>query len=421
MFKKINCNKARLSLIGLILIASSGFSYAGCGQNINEDIQKMIDEGREKYHIPGMQVSISCPGEASPRDFVSGTTMINGNVLIRSEHLFQIGSETKSFISAVILQLEAEGKLSIHDSIGNHLQNIPDIWQNVTIQQLLNHTSGIFNYTQTAELWKALMAKDYKTQFFSDDLINFVKNKDLNFFPGGGWSYSNTNYVLAGMIVQAVTGKSIEEELNARLLQPLNLSNTHYYAHIYDNAALKHMAHGYASMGLFPDEPKDITNQNISWANTAGAIISTSHDTAIWLRHLLTDNNLLPDLQRQELMAMVDLENGQPFPPESNKTGYGLGVVRFNTSLGELWGHDGGTLGFISHMYWLKCNDIVITAIVNHVDQSEARGLGSTAITMDLIRFIQQSDPTTQCSKSLISGKPEDIRRIDQLLFDKAG
>ena len=165
-------------------------------------------------------------------------------------------------------------------------------------------------------------------------------------------------------------------------------------------------------MGLFSDEPKDINNQNMSWANTAGAIISTSHDTAIWLRHLLTDNNLLPDIQRQELIGIVDVENGQPLPSESNKMGYGLGVAHFNSPAGELWGHDGGTFGFISHMYWLKCNDVVITAIVNHVDQDEVGGLGSTAITMDLIHFIQQTDPTTQLSKSWRSNKPKYIMKI---------
>ena len=415
-------NNLGVFLICLAAVLGVDVSYAGCGQNINDGIQKIIDEGRVKYHIPGLEVSVSCPGEDSPRDFVSGTTTLNGDAPISREHLFQIGSETKSFISAVILQLEAEGQLSIYDPIGNYLKNIPEAWQDVTIQQLLNHTSGIFNYTEMVELWTTLMTSEFKMQFSSDELISFVKNKEFNFLPGFGWSYSNTNYILAGMVVQAVTGKSIEEELNTRLLLPLHLSNTYYYAHAYNDDMLQRMAHGYSSSGLFPDEPKDITSQNMSWANAAGAIVSTSHDTAMWLRHLLTDNDLLPATQRQELISIVDMENGQSLPSGNNKLGYGLGVLRFNSPAGEIWGHSGGTFGYASHMYWLKCNDVVITAIVNHVDQSEAEGLGSTAITMDLINFIQQSDTTKQCLVGLISSKQplskqlQSIRSLDQLV-----
>jgi D-alanyl-D-alanine carboxypeptidase len=101
-------------------------SYAACSQNINESIQKIIDGNRIKYQIPGIEVSVSCPGEEIPRDFVSGTTTIDGTVPVQSDHLFQIGSETKSFVTAVILQLEAEGRLSIYDPISTYLKNIPD-------------------------------------------------------------------------------------------------------------------------------------------------------------------------------------------------------------------------------------------------------------------------------------------------------
>ena len=91
-------NNLGVFLICLAAVLGVDVSYAGCGQNINDGIQKIIDEGRVKYHIPGLEVSVSCPGEDSPRDFVSGTTTLNGDAPISREHLFQIGSETKSFI-----------------------------------------------------------------------------------------------------------------------------------------------------------------------------------------------------------------------------------------------------------------------------------------------------------------------------------
>lgn len=392
-------------VIFLTTVFGMEVSYSECSQNLNEGIQQIIDENRIKYKIPGLEVSVSFPSEDVPRDFVSGTTTLDGTVPIQSNHLFQIGSETKSFIAVVILQLEAEGRLSIYDPIGSYLKNIPVAWQSVTIQQLLNHTSGIFNYTQVPEFWQAMKDGDFKKQWSSDELVGFTKEKELNFSPSLGWSYSNTNYVLAGMLVETVTGKSIEEELNTRLLQPLHLTNTYYYSQAYSDDVLKRMAHGYSSFGVFSEEPNDIVDKNMSWGNAAGALLSTSHDTAIWLRHLLADNKLLNYTQRQELISFVDTENGQPLPPQSNKMGYGLGVVKFNSAAGEYWGHGGGTLGFISHMYWLKSNDVVITVIVNHVDKSEMDGLGSSAIAMDLINFIQHSDTTKQCQAGLMPSK----------------
>lgn len=395
----------RVFALFLTAIFGIGVSYAECRQDINEGIQKIIEENRTKYQIPGIEVSVSFPNEDLPRDFVSGTTTIGGHTPVQPNHLFQIGSETKSFIAAVILQLEAEGWLSIYDPIGKYLKNIPDAWQGISIQQLLNHTSGIFNYTDHTALWEAMKDGDFKNQWSSDELIGFAKDKELNFRPGSGWSYSNTNYVLAGQLVEAVTGKTIEEELNARLLQPLHLSNTHYYSKALSSEVLQQMAHGFSEFGAFPDEPKDITDQNMSWANTAGALVSTSHDTAIWLRHLLTDNKLLANMQRQELLKLVDTESGQFLPAESNKMGYGLGVEKFNSQPNEIWGHSGGTLGFISQMYWLKCNDVVLTVIVNHVDKNEMEGRGSSTLAMELINFIQQSDLSkNSCQVGLMPG-----------------
>ena len=106
-------NNFRVFVILLTTIFGLDVAYAGCGQSINEGIQKIIDESRIKYQIPGLEVSISCPDEDVPRDFVSGTTTMGGDIPVQPHHLFQIGSETKSFIAAVILQLEAEGRLSI--------------------------------------------------------------------------------------------------------------------------------------------------------------------------------------------------------------------------------------------------------------------------------------------------------------------
>lgn len=386
-------NKIKMfSICFMILISAlvTQITYAECGPKLNEGIQKIIDEDRIKYQIPGIQVSISCPGEENPRDFVSGTTTIDGAMSVKPENLFQIGSETKSFTSVILLKLEADGILSINDPIGKWLPNISPDWKNITIKQLLNHTSGIFNYAETDEFWSIEKNSGFKKQWAPDELINLVVNKSAYFKPGKGWHYSNTNYVLAGMIIQAATGKLVEEKMNTLLLEPLHLTNTFYLPYIYSNNIIQRMAHGYHKTAN--DPLADATNYNMSMADAAGAIISTSHDTAIWLRRLLTTDTVLPAAQRKELMSLVDMKSGQELPNTNNISGYGLGIG-FDYYGEEIWGHDGGTLGYLSNMLWLKCNDVVVTSLINISSDDNVSG----DLISDLVNYIQKSDNSKQC------------------------
>lgn len=394
--KKLNNNIWLVFLILMVSIFATQISYAECDHNINKGIQKIIDATRMKYQIPGVQVSISCPGEEHSRDFVSGSTTMDGVTPIKPDHLFQIGSETKSFIAAIILQLEAEGWLSIYHPVGKYLQNIPDSWKKITIRQLLNHTSGIFNYTETDEFLSIEKSSDFKKQWVPEELIKLIINKKPYFEPGMGFHYSNTNYVLAGMIIRAVTGKSVEEEIKSRLLDPSHLSNTYYLPRTYNEDIMQRMAHGYFKLANSPSI--DVTDYNMSMADAAGAIISTSRDTAIWLRQLLTTDSILPDRQRNEMMNLVDEDNGQPLPNTSNKIGYGLGIEHgfiSDSSGGEIWTHGGGTMGYISNMIWLKCNNVVITTIIN-ISSEDNNGNG--ALVNDLIAYIQKTDTSNQCN-----------------------
>ena len=210
-------------LILLILTAAvfhTQFSYAACDKNINDGIQKIIDADRIKYKIPGIQVSIGCPNEISLRNFVSGTITQEGPTLVKPDNLFQIGSETKSFTATIVLKLEAAGLLSINDSIGKWLPQY-SIWKDITIKQLLNHTSGIVDYFDTEEFANSEIESNFQKQWTPDELINLVINKSPYFAPGQGYHYSNTNYVLAGMIISAATNKSVEEEMKTLLLKQL--------------------------------------------------------------------------------------------------------------------------------------------------------------------------------------------------------
>lgn len=374
-----------IPFIALVIVFGPQYSYAVCDQNVNTDIQKIIDADRVRYHIPGIEVSIICPGEQTPRNFVSGTVIVDSHKPIREQHLFQIGSETKSFIATLIMQLEAEGALSIQDPISDYLPLLPEEWHNITIQQMLNHSSGIYNYTDVMEEQMKDDVNYLNQAWTSEELINLVTSKPLYFKAGEGFHYSNTNYVLAGLIIEKVTHHSLALEIKNRLTVPLNLANTYYLPSSYDHSTLLQMAHGYAERGTYPHEPTDITETNHSWANAAGAMVSTSHDMAIWFQHLI-QGQLFPQEQMREFTALIQ----GSLPNTSTPIGYGLGVIHDYDVFGEeAWWHSGGTFGFAALMIWLKSSDVIITVNINHATKNR----DVYALSKDLAQRLQEPHP----------------------------
>lgn len=392
--------KTHIVLFYLILFVSTLYSqicHAKVNQSTINGIQKIIDQDRIRYDIPGIQVSIIFPGETEPYDFVSGTTTIDCQNMITPKHLFQISSETKSFTAILLLQLEAAGKLSLDDPIGKWVRNVPVNWKNITIRQLLNHTSGIYEYLDT--MWFSHIAtdSDYKHQWTPNALIHMSFDQEPYFAPGAGWHYSNTNYILAGMVIAEASGKSLEENMQ-KLFNQAHLSNTYYIPSAYNEQMMQQMAHGYSESGMFPNEPRDVTYINMSMAGAAGAIVSTTHDTAIWMKKLMT-GYILPAKQLKVFMSTVSTDNGQQQPTTTQDIGYGLGIVH-NTLIDDFdffkedrWSHEGGGIGYRSLMVYLKSSDIVITTAINHVRQPDEKEVtDNDHLVMDVLAFIMKAD-----------------------------
>lgn len=404
---------ARLIYILSILISTLvtlSSSYAACGKDFDKNIQKIIDEGREKYQLVGMQFSILCKNETIPHDFYSGKTMLDNDIPIGSTTLFQIGSITKSFTAALMLRLEAERILSINDEIGIWLPQLPSAWKKITIKQLLNHTRGLMDYVNTDSIGAYL--SDVKRQWQQSELLQFVINEPL-LFPGGeGYYYSNTNYLLAGMIIEVALlsqGKSYADEIETRFFKPLNLINTYYLPHLYSKDIFIRMAHGY-----FPfDFPKvtDITSYNMSFTNTAGANVSTAHDISIWLQNLM-HGNILPLAQFNELLSMVDMQTGLP----TLSNGYGLGIYQQDFQNEMTWMHRGITMGYHNGMYYFPCRDMVVT-YTGTPSFSQRMPAESEDIVKKVIFYVQQIDPKEEClipkhANPLVSSKTQSTNDI---------
>ena len=261
---------------------------------------------------------------------------------------FRIGSTTKTFVATVVLQLVGEGRLSLDDTVERWLPGVVSGNGNdgsrVTVRELLQHTSGIYNYTNdfpALASTAAFQAHRFDT-YTPEQLVAIAMRHAPNFPPGTSWSYSNTNYILAGMIVERVTGRSWAREVNARIVRPLGLRHT--ITPGTDPSIPGPHAEGYSNFGSGPTI--DVTAWNPSGADSAGSMISTTGDLTRFFTALVGGRLLRP----AELAAM---ETTVPAPEldaivPGARYGLGLGWAPL-TCGGGYYTHPGDVPGYHTH------------------------------------------------------------------------
>ncbi|PHC92718.1 D-alanyl-D-alanine carboxypeptidase [Bacillus pseudomycoides] len=257
---------------------------------------------------------------------------------MKTDFHFRIASVTKTFTATVVLQLAAENRLNLDDSIEKWLPGVIqgngyDAKQ-ITIRQILNHTSGIAEYSRSQE---ADFFKNTKKSFTAEELVKIGLSLPPDFAPGKGWSYSNTGYVLLGILIEKVTGNSYAEEIENRIIEPLELSNTFLPGNSSVIPGTNH-ARGYFQ----PDgaiELKDVTYYNPSIGSSAGDMISTADDLNKFFSSLLS-GKLLKEQQLKQMLTTVPTGSAEI-------SGYGLGIYETKLPNGvSIWGHSGGIPGF---------------------------------------------------------------------------
>lgn len=329
--------------------------------------------------ISGVALHVDLKGRR-PLDTYAGTNGRNGkrSKRIGSRTLFEIGSNTKAFTTALILKLEAEGVLNIDQTVGHWLPQYP-AWGKVTIRSLLNMTSDIPNYSETVSISRT-MAADIHHQFSMPNLVAAVYGKRLP--VPAGWFYSNTNTVLAGMIVEAATHMSYKQALETKLLRPLHLDHTFYDDGPYPPRVQRRLPRGiYDNSDCTIYQPKpctrslwqplvgqDVSGMNMSWAGPAGGIISTPGDLATWVRDLFT-LRVVPQKQLDEMTSLVSMRTGKPIATVSagDPDAFALGLGRKYLAAvgGSFWFYEGMTFGFRTIFgYWPQYG-LIITASTN--------------------------------------------------------
>ena len=378
----------RLCLILICLFVSTmalaKSTVANNLQNITNQylIQHRINEG-----ATAIELTVRLP-KGKTRTFYSGLTAYQKGSPLSRSNLFKIGSITKSFVTVLILQLEAEGKLNINDPITRYLPQYPK-WKDVTIKQLLNMTSGIYPFVDSKG-FRTTFKNNTAKQFTSKDLIAYAYNNPkcglsnkvacpTVFKPGASYEYSNTNYVLAGMIIEKITGQPLSEVLQKRLLNKFKLRNTFYLPYMVTRLPKryakfnipKRMAKEYHSDPLSKTRPEnDTTDYNLSWAGPAGAMVSNTRDITKWI-YALFSGKVLPAKQFKKMTSLVCMnprscQLGAPITIKAIEgPGYALGLLGSNASLGPIWSYEGRTFGSRVIYYWMPEVDILVTAAVN--------------------------------------------------------
>jgi D-alanyl-D-alanine carboxypeptidase len=273
---------------------------------------------------------------------VSGLEDLRTASPIRPEDRFRIGSITKSFVAAVVLQLVGEGRLSLDDSVERWLPGLIPNGAGITVRELLDQTSGLFDYLNDGDptvLTPYFVNRDWDYLWRPLQLVAVATSHPAHFPPGSQWAYSNTNYVVLGLIIQAVTQHDPVSQIEQRLIRPLGLRDTSFPTTDPDIDGPH--THGYLTnlppQSGFPST-FDVTRFSPSFAWTAGAIVSTVEDLARFHLALFTGRVLRPQ-QLAELETTV---------PTTVGVQYGMGVFQAQTPCGPAWGHDGDFFGYAS-------------------------------------------------------------------------
>lgn len=333
---------------------------------------------RKANNIPALAVSISFPNHYI-LNLHSGSQRRGGGAPLDEYSLFQVGSITKTFIAVLILKLASEHKVSLDAPITKYLPQYKK-WKNITVRNLLNHTSGIFNYTKLGSFDHIYNDKHNHTQWEPQQIVRYAYKRSLLFKPGKDWRYSNTNYILLGMIIHRVTHRPVAENLQTYILTPYHLKHMYYATHRYPNWMKRHLVHGYY-------DKVDKTNINMSWAGAAGALVSNSQDMAYWGRQLFTGGVLTPH-ELRELKKVVSPATGKPLPSYSNEFGYGLGIKRrYFEQYGDIWYHTGTTTGYSALYIWVPNRNMAVAVLTN---KGELKYAARMRIALSMLRIIQK-------------------------------
>jgi len=313
----------------------------------NATIVHEVDSLARAFVAAGSTPSIAISVTRGGNPIVTGAwgkADIEQNVDATPVSVYELGSATKQFTAAAIMQLVDQGKVKLDESIGSYLPSLPEAWRAVTVHQLLNHTSGIPNYT-AVPAWP----NRWGEEMTPDTMIAPTFNLPMDFAPGTKFKYDNQGYVLLGMIIEQVTGRRWVVDFAERIAKPLGLTSTR----VCDvNSIIPHRVRGYDRLN---DTLVNAPFFSVSQAFSAGAICSTVGDMARWNYALHTGNVVSAASYR----LMTSPEGA------AAASRYGFGLIIDTIAGHKLIQHGGSIPGFTSANAWVAGEDLSVTVLAN--------------------------------------------------------
>jgi D-alanyl-D-alanine carboxypeptidase len=387
------CGAAALMVLSLAgwTGAATGSSATGSGTSLSaalrQDLRQYLAARGKPEHVSAVSLRVTFPDKPGI-NLAAGTTRYGGGRPVSTAALWQVGSNTKAFTSVIVLQLEAEGKLSISDTLGKWLPQYPQ-WKNITIRQLLNMTSRIPDYADTAAFLNAITPNPAAV-FTAAQLVSYAYGLPL--LPPG-WHYSNTNYILAQLIIEKAAHDSYADQLTRRIIDPLQLGALCWAPYTCPPGTAARMPDGYFLNAPPPLDKLDgtaVPKLALTWAQGAGGIVSSLADLTTWERALY-QGQVLPSPQQRQLESLVSEATGQPISKATpGNPGFGLGVAQADSAAtGTIWEYEGETFGYrVLHIY-LPAYGVIIALAANSAAQDTNDQLPSLTVTV--IKTLQAS------------------------------
>src|SRR5215217_6946930 len=337
--------------------ASGTHANGGGEQATRADLDAALKKSFKESDAPGVVAAVQTPEYTWVRA-LGVADRASGDPMTPEVH-HRIGSITKTFTATLLLQAADEGLLSLDDTIDKYVKGVPN-GDKITLRQMADMTSGIASYTED-EQWVKEWLSDPTRVWAPEELARIGIKESPLFEPGTEWFYSNTNYVLLGLVLQQVTDKPIGKLYQKEIIKPLHLKETSFPGA--DSALPKPHAHGYTLQGKSSGQkPIDSTHWSPSSAWTAGAMISTVDDLLVYGRALGTGKGLLPpQTQSERLHSFVSDVPPLNQPPLKGDLAYGIGLGKDHGWIG----HNGEIPGYNTYLFYHPDLDAVVVVLVN--------------------------------------------------------
>ena len=371
-------------------------------------LQASLEEVVNTTTVPSAIVIVRS-GQFGDATFTFGTTELGGSEPVTTKDHGRVGSVTKTMTATVILQLVQEGRLALDDPVSKYVTDVPD-GDNITIAQLLDMRSGLYSYTEDPEFLQAIEA-DPQRVWTPQELLDIAFAHPADFAPGSNWRYTNTNYILLGLIMEQLTGQTASELLEQRLFTPLGMDDTSLPA-LEDSSMAVPFVHGY-HYGSFSEPlpaeqqaqaaagtllPEDVSDANPSWGWTAGSVISTPDDLAVWVDALVSGTLLEPATQQLRLDSIQSI--GPDYPQAEGIYGYGYGIDR----TGTYYGHGGQITGYNTAMSHDPDTDTTVIVFATLTLAPDG-----TAVAAALANTVTSALPDASAVASTLPAPPGDL------------